>query len=487
MSSLSNGTRYGFQVRALNSCESGFGPPSRLVEVTLPIRVPGDHTTISAAIRAARSGVTVLISSGTYNEALDMKSGVSLKKEGSGTVTVTPFIIYTTAALFSGDNDLTVEGLHFKGVDGDAVNINNSSNVTLKNCDFRTETSTSGDALYVSGASSSVTLDHCSFHSAQYGLHSNGAGAIATLGGSDFYDNGTYGVYITNHGNAELSGNNFSYPAPHNGTRDIHASFFVTHNIDATNSFWGYASDGSARSPVVHHEFFHFSILTSSASSSPRAKMTADRQSLARDRVKAARGLLLDGETASAQAAFREIFAEYGDLKEEAIAALQGLVTTASKLDQGRAQYARLLELVRTHLSPKIQEAALYFATGLLQHEREFATALTKMADFEHQYADSELLPYLLLDKALLLEYRGEEDDAVNLFKRLAVTYPSWPQAAKVRTRLQARGKSCRTAPRRTPRHRAPVCWRPRRRPTPSTPARRSDSSCPISPQARSR
>ncbi len=438
-------------VSAEDAYEGWTGTPPPVADSTWNmIHVPGDYTTISAAITAADSGTTIKINPGTYYESLTMKNGVNLASN-YGIVTIRgsgPL----SPALFNGVRDIKLEGLTFKGDYGGAE-ILNSTNITLTHCDFRLTTRAAGAAaLYVSGASSSVDIDQCSFHNAGYGLNANGALYVTTTtnigrvlpGKSRFYSN-IYGIYITNNGSAYVPENNFSYPSPHNSTYDIYADSSVSFSINANNSFWGYHNESdSTRTPAVFHGNACCRIATGNPRSIPAAKpvsdSVSDRKRVASDLVKDAKDLLFAGQDAEAKAGFRQVFEAYADQKEEAIAALYGLVTAASKLEEGSQQYAKLVEFARTHATPEIRAAAAYLAIGLLHQEGHVDTVLAKMAAFEQAHSTSTLRPYLLLDKALLLEHSGDEEAAEDLFKQLALTYPSWPQAPLVRAKLQARG-----------------------------------------------
>ena len=430
------------------------------------IHVPGDHTTIGAAIAAADSGATIKINPGTYYETLSMKSGVNLASN-YGTVTIYPSGSLNAVARFSGVHDISVEGINFSGLLINAVEITNSDDITLRYCDFKLANRIDGAAgLYVSGASSDVALDQCSFHHAGYGLNASGSlvtsvsnptGPIVDTrdgeidGKSRFYNN-LYGIYLTQNGNISVPHNNFSYPSPHNSTNDIYARADVHLNINALGCFWGYqdGSDSLLRAPDVQHDgrYSHnpdlaYSIVTGNAELQPVAKPVADpvpdRKRVASDLVKDAMELLFAGKEDEAKAGFKLIFETYGDLKEEAIAALYVLVAASSKLDEGDLQKSELMEFARTHTSPEIRAASAYLAIGLVHNAGHVDSALAKMAEFERDHAGSSLRPDLLLDKALLLEHRGEESKAKEVFKQLAQTYPTWGQAALVRSKLQAR------------------------------------------------
>ena len=417
-------------------------PPTVTADGWDLIHVPGDYSTISAAITAADSATTIRINPGTYYESLTMKSGVHLSRN-YGTVTLYPFSGFTPVATFSGVNDIKVEGLTLSAALVNAVEITNSTNITLKHCDFVGTSWRPGTAaLYVSGASSRVAVDRCFFRNAGYGVNANGGSVVSPApltgpivdtragdihGGSRFLDN-IYGIYLTQNANVAVPRNNFSYPAPHNRTKDIYAAADVHLNIDAQGSFWGYV-DGtdSLRAPAVQHDGTGRSIVP-------------DRKRVAADSLEAAMKLLLSGQDSEAKEALKYVFETYGDQKEEAIAALYRLVAAASKLNEGSRQKAELMKLASTHVSADVRAAAAYLAIGLLHNEGKVDSALAKMVEFQGEYSHSALLPYMLLDQAILLEHEGEDGKAAALFKELAQTYPTWGQASLVRAKLQARG-----------------------------------------------
>ena len=388
-----------------------------------------------------------------------MRSGVHLSAN-FGTVTLSPFSGFSPVATFSGLSDIKVEGLTFSGALVNAVEITNSTDITLKHCDFSGTSWMPGTAgLYVSGASSTVAVDQCSFRNAGYGVNVNGGSVVSPVpvpggivdtrageidGRSRFYNN-VYGIYLTQNGNISVPHNNFSYPSPHNTIRDIYAAANVHLNINAQGCFWGY-EDGtdSLRTPSVQHDGTGRSINTSNPKPAPVAKALGnpipDRKRVAADSVEAAIKLLLSGQDSEAKDAFKYVFETYGDQKEEAIAVLYGLVAAASKLDEGDRQKSELMKLATTHASPDIRAAAAYLAIGLWHNEGKVDSALAKMVEFQRDYSQSALVPYMLLDWAILLEHQGENNKAGALLKELAQTYPAWGQASLVRAKLQARG-----------------------------------------------
>ncbi len=76
------------------------------------IHVPQDAPTIQAGIDLALSGDTVVVSCGTYSEALLLKSGVTLRSETGSPDCVTLDVAAGTAAMTAdGDDDVVIEGI----------------------------------------------------------------------------------------------------------------------------------------------------------------------------------------------------------------------------------------------------------------------------------------------------------------------------------------------------------------------------------------
>ncbi|GJM21291.1 MAG: hypothetical protein DHS20C15_12060 [Planctomycetota bacterium] len=114
------------------------------------LRVPKDFATISAAIAAADDGDTVLISSGTYNEALSVDDMTGLTLRGKGKVIVTQF--GGTALNLNDSSDILVDNLRLED-SSLGLRLTDCAGVTVLDCHFEGNAtgigSTSGASLFV--------------------------------------------------------------------------------------------------------------------------------------------------------------------------------------------------------------------------------------------------------------------------------------------------------------------------------------------------
>ena len=139
------------------------------------ITVPGDHSTIQGAITAAADGDTIVVSSGTYIENINMSNkAVTLESTAPTDPAVVAATIIdgggsgTVITCDSGEGAGTViEG--FTITNGNATYgggmVISSSAPTVRNCTFRDNTANSqGGGMYVSSpSSSSAIIDNCTF------------------------------------------------------------------------------------------------------------------------------------------------------------------------------------------------------------------------------------------------------------------------------------------------------------------------------------
>jgi parallel beta-helix repeat protein len=132
-----------------------------LAALALPARagtlhVPKDQPTIQAAVDAAADGDTIVISAGTYAEAVSItgKSGLILQAAGKAVIDA---IGSSPGLALDQCNDVNVIGVRFIDGSGDAV--------TITDCDFVTLTSCRMDGFFGDGihgdGSSHVHVDHC--------------------------------------------------------------------------------------------------------------------------------------------------------------------------------------------------------------------------------------------------------------------------------------------------------------------------------------
>ncbi|NVM24420.1 MAG: right-handed parallel beta-helix repeat-containing protein [Desulfobacterales bacterium] len=95
--------------------------------VAAPLNVPGDYETIQAAIAAAQPGNTVLVASGTYDETIIMKPGVSLQGAGADETTIAGAGIYVILCEVS---DCKIDGFTIKGSQYGIWNVGSSPTIT---------------------------------------------------------------------------------------------------------------------------------------------------------------------------------------------------------------------------------------------------------------------------------------------------------------------------------------------------------------------
>ena len=161
-------TRY-FRVRAVNSC--GTSDWSNVVDLAVTpaiLNVPAQYATIQAAIDAADAGDTIQIASGVYTEKLIPKSGLTIQGAGAG---ATIFQKSGDAAIeIKGSVDnVTISGFTVRnsGLRGftssrGAIDIDDSSNITISNCEVINNTSINGAGLDLDHADN-VLIKNCVF------------------------------------------------------------------------------------------------------------------------------------------------------------------------------------------------------------------------------------------------------------------------------------------------------------------------------------
>jgi len=169
--------------------------------------VPGTYATIQAAIDAASSGDTVLVSAGTYveNLTLDIRNaGITLKSESGADSTIIDGNINGSVIAINGARNTTVDGFTItngSGIGfgsttrGGGIFINNN-NVTIQNCIiYNNEVTAFGGGIYVYNGNS-ITISNCAIYSNAATLSGGGIGIesdTVTISRCRIYNNSATG------------------------------------------------------------------------------------------------------------------------------------------------------------------------------------------------------------------------------------------------------------------------------------------------------
>lgn len=130
--------------------------------------VPSQYSTVQAAINVANTGDTIQVAAGTYNEKLTLKSGITIQGAGAGS---TIFQKSGDAAIEIKNNvdNVTISGFTVQnsGLRGftssrGAIDIDDSSNITISNCEVINNISINGAGLNLDH-SNNVSIKNCVF------------------------------------------------------------------------------------------------------------------------------------------------------------------------------------------------------------------------------------------------------------------------------------------------------------------------------------
>ena len=203
--------------------------------------VPGDYSTIQSAIGAASVGDTIQIAAGTYDENVNLKSGICLEGAGIDQVVISK----SGAPGITGDNVsyVIIEGLTVKnsgceagscggGEDGGGIQLLGSSDITLRSCRLTGNAAANGGGVFASD--SSVIVDHCLI---------DGNSADNVGGGIVAEDNST--VALTNVTVADNAWSNHLGNGGVGGIRSYGSRFEITNSIVWGNNDKNLSGDGS--------------------------------------------------------------------------------------------------------------------------------------------------------------------------------------------------------------------------------------------------
>jgi hypothetical protein len=157
-----------------------------VIEMTGPVRVPGEYPSIQAAINGVQAGTEIVVAPGTYLEHLNFGGqAVVLRSTAGAELTIVdgegdgPVV-----AFHSGEPASTVlEGFTIRNghnTVGGGISVTSGASPTIRNCVVRGCSATNGGAVYVAGAR--AHLENCR-------LTSNSAGNGAGIG--VYFENGS--------------------------------------------------------------------------------------------------------------------------------------------------------------------------------------------------------------------------------------------------------------------------------------------------------
>jgi len=130
--------------------------------------VPGDFPSIQAAINATSFGDTVKIAAGTYNENLNLKSGICLEGVGVDQTIISKSgasgiagegVSYVIVKNLTVKNSGCAPGVCGGGGNGGGIRLSRSTNITVQSCHLTGNVAVNGGGMLVSD--SSVIVDHC--------------------------------------------------------------------------------------------------------------------------------------------------------------------------------------------------------------------------------------------------------------------------------------------------------------------------------------
>jgi len=144
------------------------------------INVPGDKTTIAAAITAATNGDTILVADGTYGSAdnLNLSINKSITIASVNGAASTTINCSSSHFAFVSAN-CTIQGFTFQNASGSNIGVLlMETGCTVSKCIFKNNTNFGGNGAAMQLNGGTTTITGCTFD------HQSGSGAIGSSGGS---------------------------------------------------------------------------------------------------------------------------------------------------------------------------------------------------------------------------------------------------------------------------------------------------------------
>jgi hypothetical protein len=199
----------------------------------------GSHRSISAAVRAAPEGSTVMVAGGSYSESVTVDRDVTIVAESADAVV--ELVASSGPALVVRAGNATVRGLVIRGSDPATVAVAvEGGALAMENCEIAT-------GRVDAGGWARATLLHCRIHDcAGAGLHTTGDAQVLAAR-STIADIDGAGMVVTQSSTAEASDTTISrVSGPGLSVRD--AARAVLENCDiAETGGTGVATEGAAR------------------------------------------------------------------------------------------------------------------------------------------------------------------------------------------------------------------------------------------------
>ncbi|WP_394701206.1 PGF-pre-PGF domain-containing protein [uncultured Methanolobus sp.] len=217
-----------------------------------------DFTTIQAAVNAANSGNTIIVTDGAYNENVDVNKSVTLRSENGSATTNVNASDSSEHALNVTANNVTIEGFNVTGVTNfemagiylgysndsivrnNVVN-NNSFGIVLDHSENNTLSSNIANnnsyyGIYLSSSSHNA-LDDNDIYNNYYGIRLSSSSDHNTLTDNTAMNNTRYGMYFGSSDNNTLTSNDANY----NGRYGIYLSSSnnntLTDNVASYNTY----------------------------------------------------------------------------------------------------------------------------------------------------------------------------------------------------------------------------------------------------------